>query len=93
MNTYVVLLRRMAYRTDHVEDTPLDARVIGEIAMGADVHLEKFLVTAGVFDAVIVCRAANNRAMGRLLDALHGWHTEALIATHDVRFETIPLSS
>jgi len=82
----------MAYRTDYVQDTPLDSRVIGEIAMGADVHLEKFLVTAGVFDAVIVCRAAHNRAMGRLLDALHGWHAEALIATHDVRFETIPVS-
>jgi hypothetical protein len=57
MNTYVVLLRRMAYRTGLVEDTPLDARVIGGIASESDVQLENLLVTAGIFDAVLVCQA------------------------------------
>lgn len=79
----------MTYRTAYVEDTPLDARVIAGIATESDVNVENLLVTAGIFDAVILCRAANNRAIGRFLDALEGWHTEALIATRDVRFKAV----
>ena len=34
-------------------------------------------MTAGIFDVVLICRAANNLAIARFLDALDGWHTEA----------------
>jgi hypothetical protein len=39
---------------------------------------------------VLICRDAKNLAIARFLDALDGWHTEALIATRDVRFDPVP---
>lgn len=92
MNTYVVLLRRMLDRPDDAECTPLDAGVITGIASKADVQLLNLLVTAGIFDGAIVCRAPNNQAMARFLDALDGWHTDALIATSHVRFQAMSAS-
>jgi hypothetical protein len=83
----------MAYRTGLVEETPLDARIIAGIANDADVQIDNFLITTGIFDATLICRARTNQAMGRFLDALSGWHTEAMIATRDIRFETVSSAS
>jgi uncharacterized protein with GYD domain len=89
MNTYVVLLRKMESRTGKaMETTPLHQ--VPEIA---DVQILDVFAVAGIFDAVLICRAPTNTALARFLDALVGWHTDALLATEHIRFETISASS
>ena len=87
MNTYLVLLRRMSQRSTRTDRTRLDAGVISAIARNAEVQLLNVLVTAGVFDGAIICRALSNQAIARFLDGLEGWHTDALLATRHVIFE------
>jgi hypothetical protein len=86
MNTYVVLLREMESRTGkEVKATPLHQ--IPEIA---DVQILDVFAVAGIFDAVLICRAPTNRTVAKLLNALTGWHTDALIATEHMWFEQSP---
>jgi uncharacterized protein with GYD domain len=88
MNTYVVLLRKMESRTGKaMETTPLHQ--VPEIA---DVQILDVFAVAGIFDAVLICRAPTNKALARLLNALTGWHTDALLSTRHMRFETIDVS-
>jgi hypothetical protein len=87
MNTYVILLRRMEGRT---KPTSLSRPVLSEIAVGDGVQLlDVFLTVGGSFDAVVLCRAPAHEAIGHLLDDLAGWHTEMLLATGHIRFESL----
>ena len=88
MNIYVVLLRRMDGSPDHSYRTPLDPGNIGRVAGDAEVQLLSVSATEGIFDAVVICRAPNNQAVARLLNALDGWRTDALIAKSHIHFET-----
>ena len=88
MNTYFVLLRKMESLTGKaVETIPLHQ--IPEIA---DVQILDVFAVAGIFDAVLICRTPSNRAVAQLLDALGGWHSDALLATKHIRIETISAS-
>jgi hypothetical protein len=42
------------------------------------------------FKAALVCRAPDNRTVAPLLDALEGWHTDALLATAHISYESMP---
>lgn len=85
MNTYVVLLHKMQSRTGKaVETTPLH-----QIPQKSDVQILDVFAVAGIFDAVMICRAPTNGSVAKLLNALVGWHTDALLATEHVRLERI----
>ena len=90
MNVYVVLLRRMEGRTKPLEYVQLEPAVVGSIAQSNGVQLLDIIACAGIFDAVLVCRAPDNPTVARLLDALDGWHTDALLATAHIRYESLP---
>lgn len=89
MNTYVVLLREIENRAGK---RPAEAARLPEIPEIADVQILDIFAVAGIFDAVLICRAPTNRAVAQLLDALIGWHTDALLSTGHMRFETIVAS-
>jgi uncharacterized protein with GYD domain len=89
MNTYVVLLREIENRTGK---TPAEATHLPQIPEIADVQVLDIFAVAGMFDAVLICRAPTNSSVARLLNALAGWHTDALLATEHMRFETISAS-
>jgi hypothetical protein len=88
MNTYIVLLRKMEGRTgEAVEATPLHQ--MPEIE---GIQILDVFAVAGIFEVVLTCRAPTNRTVAKLLNALAGWHTDALLATEHIRFETISAS-
>jgi hypothetical protein len=82
VNTYIVLLSKMNSRAGNsrVEAVPLP-----QIPQTGDVQILDMFAVAGMFDAVLICRAPTNRAMAQLLNALAGWHTDTLLATGHVR--------
>lgn len=86
MNTYVVLLREIENRTGQ---TPTEGTHLPQIPEIADVQILDIFAVAGIFDAVLICRAPTNRAVAKLLNALTGWHTDPLLSTGHMRFETI----
>ena len=90
VNVYVVLLRRMERRSKPAEHVQLEPAVVGSIAPSSGVQLLDIIACAGIFDAALVCRAPDNRTVARLLDALDGWHTDALLATAHIRYESLP---
>jgi uncharacterized protein with GYD domain len=89
VNVYVVLLRRMEGRTKPMEPVQLEPAVVGSIAQSSGVQLLDIIACAGIFDAALVCRAPDNRTVARLLDGLDGWHTDALLATAHIRYESL----
>ena len=92
MNVYVVLLRRME-GPRRVERFSLEPAVVRSVAESNGVQLLDIVACAGSFDAVLVCRAPDNRTVEHLLDALEGWHTDAMLATAHIRYELLPGSS
>ena len=84
MKTYVILLRRMEGTGRPVS---LAREVICEIAESDGILLLDVCTLAGVFDAVVTCRASSTDAIRLLLDDLDGWHTETLLATSHIRFQ------
>ena len=87
MNVYVVLLRRMG-GPRRIEHLPLEPAVVSGVAESRGVQLLDIIACAGIFDAVLLCRAPDNRTVAQLLDALEGWHTDALLATAHARYES-----
>jgi hypothetical protein len=88
LNTYIVLLRRMEGRTEQAKSPRAAANVLCRIAEATDVQILDVFSAAGIFDAAIVCRALSNAVLARFLDKLDGWHTDALLSTAHVRWET-----
>jgi len=80
----------MEGRTKPVEKFQLEPAVVGGIAQSSGVQLLDIIACAEIFDAVLLCRAPDNRTVARLLDALEGWHTDALLATAHIRYELLP---
>ena len=78
----------MEGRTKPVEHTQLEPAVVGSIAQSSGVQILDIITCAGIFDAALICRAPDNRTVARLLDALDGWHTDALLATAHIRYES-----
>ena len=89
MNVYVVLLRRMEGRAKPAEHIQLEPAMVGSIAQSSGVQLLDIITCVGIFDAALVCRAPDNQTVARLLDALDGWHTDALLATAHIRYESL----
>jgi hypothetical protein len=74
-----------AKRTDRM---PLEPNIFSRLAESVDVQLLDIIGCMGIFDAVLLCRAQDNPTIARLLDSLEGWHTDAMLATSHVRYET-----
>jgi uncharacterized protein with GYD domain len=90
MDTYVVLLKRMADSAGRAQGERPTPELYNDLVAGAGVELGSVFMTAGVFDAVLVCRAASNQAVARLLDGLAGWYADCMIATQVLGFESAP---
>jgi uncharacterized protein with GYD domain len=88
VNVYVILLRRMGRQTTPTEPVRLEPNLVSSAAQSNGVQVLDIITCAGIFDAVLVCRAPDNPTVARLLDALEGWHTDALLATLHVRCES-----
>jgi uncharacterized protein with GYD domain len=88
VNVYVILLRRMGRQTTPREPVRLEPNLVSSAAQSNGVQVLDIITCAGIFDAVLVCRAPDNPTVARLLDALEGWHTDALLATSHVRCES-----
>jgi uncharacterized protein with GYD domain len=86
VNVYVVLLRRMEGNTRRTRRVSLEPAVVGDVAKSSGVELLDIVGCAGIFEAVLLCRAPDNRTVARLLDAFEGWYTDTLLATSHVRF-------
>lgn len=86
MNVYVVMLRRMEGPRG-VGRLSLEPAAVSSVAESRGVQLLDIFTCAGIFDAVLVCRAPDSPTIAHLLDALDGWHTDALLATSHVRYE------
>jgi uncharacterized protein with GYD domain len=88
VNAYVILLRRMGRQTTPAGPVQLETILTNSAAKSSDIQILDIITCAGIFDAVLVCRAPDNPTVARLLDALEGWHTDALLATSHVRCES-----
>lgn len=88
MNVYVVMLRRMEGHGKRKGHVPLELGVVASRAESTRVQLLDVIACRGIFDAVLVCRAPDNPTVARLLDSLEGWHTDAMLATSHLRYES-----
>jgi uncharacterized protein with GYD domain len=88
VNVYVILLRRMDRQTTPTEPVQLEPILTDSAAKSSGIQILDIITCAGIFDAVLVCRAPDNPTVARLLDALEGWHTDALLATSHGRCES-----
>jgi hypothetical protein len=52
------------------------------------VQLLDIVVCAGVIDSALLCRASDNSTIARLLDSFEGWHTDTLLASSHMRYES-----
>jgi hypothetical protein len=71
--------------TDRVQ---LEPNIVTRLAESTYVQLLDIVVCKGIFDAILLCRAPDNPTIASLLDSLEGWHTDAMLATSHVRYET-----
>ena len=88
VNAYVILLRRMGRQTTPTEPVQLEPFLTDSAAKSSGIQILDIITCAGIFDAALVCRAPDNPTVARLLDALEGWHTDALLTTSHVRCES-----
>jgi uncharacterized protein with GYD domain len=90
MNVYAILSRPVKRGTKRSERVPLEPDALREIAQSSGVQLLDILACKGTFESVLICRAPDSPTLACLLDALEGWHTEALLVTSHVRYESRP---
>lgn len=89
MREYIILLRRMNRYPDIADERMLEPQAIIDVANSAGIQvLDIFHNSGGSFDAVLVLRARSNSDIFRLLNALKGWHTEAMLATLHARYKS-----
>jgi len=86
VKTYLILLQRREV-SRAMRRVPIDTAEFADIAQDCGVELRTVLVTLGSFDGAIICRAAGNQEVARLLNLLDGWDTDALIASQDLEFK------
>jgi hypothetical protein len=94
---YIILLRRMNRYPAIADERMLEPQAIIDVANSAGIQVLDIFHSGGIFDAVLVLRARCNSDIFRLLNALKGWHTEALLATLHARYKveavvTIPFA-
>ena len=88
MNVYVILLRRTERHAKRTESVSLEPAAVASLAESKHVQLLDIIACNGIFEAVLVCRAPDNETLARLLNALEGWHTDALLASSYTRYES-----
>jgi hypothetical protein len=88
VNVYLVLLRRMERSNKRTEPVSLEPAIIANLAESKSVQLLDFIVCAGLVDAALLCRASDNATIARLLDSFEGWHTDTLLASSHMRYES-----
>jgi len=88
MNVYLVLLRRMERSEKRREPIPLEPTIIASLAESNSVQLLDLIVCTGIVDGALLCRASDNSTIARLLDSLEGWHTDTLLASSHMRYES-----
>ena len=87
MNVYLILLRRMDRIEKCRDPVSLEPTAIASLAELKSVQLLDIIVCTGIVDAALLCRAADNSTIARLLESLEGWHTDTLLASSHVRYE------
>jgi hypothetical protein len=88
VNVYLVLLRRMERSEKHREPASLEPTIVASLAESKSVQLLDFIVCTGIVDAALLCRASDNSSIARLLDSFEGWHTDSLLASSHMRYES-----
>jgi hypothetical protein len=88
VNVYLVLLRRMERSEKRREPVSLEPTIIASLAESKSVLLLDFIVCTGIVDAALLCRASDNSSIARLLDSFEGWHTDSLLASSHMRYES-----
>lgn len=89
MTSYVILLRPlMSRRGRNIERVSLQPDALRDLARSVGIQVLDVIVCRGIYDAVLVCHATESATVLRLLEALEGWQTEALLATSHSRCGT-----
>jgi hypothetical protein len=88
VNVYLVLLRRMERSEKRREPASLEPTIVASLAESKSVQLLDFIVCTGIVDAALLCRASDNSSIARLLDSFEGWHTDSLLASSHMRYES-----
>ena len=88
MNVYLILLRRMDSSEKRRDPVSLEPTVIASLAESKRVQLLDIIVCTGIVDAALLCRAAENSTIAHLLESLEGWHTDTLLASSHMRYES-----
>jgi hypothetical protein len=88
VNVYLVLLRRMERSEKRREPVSLEPTIIASLAESKSVLLLDLIVCTGIVDAALLCRASDNSSIARLLDSFEGWHTDSLLASSHMRYES-----
>lgn len=88
MTGYVILLRPLKSRRGRdIQRVSLEPNALRDLAHSVGVQVSDVLNCRGLCDAILVCRATETGAVSRLLDALQGWQTEALLVTSHTTYE------
>ncbi len=88
MNVYLVFLRRMERSEKRREPVSLEPTIIASLAESKGVQLLDIIACTGIIDAALLCRASDNSTIARLLDSFEGWHTDTLLASSHMRYES-----
>jgi hypothetical protein len=88
VNVYLVLLRRMERSEKRRKPASLEPTIVASLAESKSVQLLDFIVCTGIVDAALLCRASDNSSIARLLDSFEGWHTDSLLASSHMRYES-----
>ena len=86
--TFVILLHRIKRAGTRTNCFPLKPAHLRSVAELNGSRILEVIKCKGIFDAVLVCRAPDSPTLARLLNALDGWHTEALLSTSHWRLDT-----
>jgi hypothetical protein len=95
LRDFAILMRRRGH-APLVSDVPLDERAVSpqereHVQAQLESHgieLLDFLTALGIFEIVLLCRAASIEIVADVLGELaDDWHTDALLATSHLRYE------
>lgn len=96
MKSYVILLRPLLGRRGRdIQRVSLEPSMLRELGRSIGVQLldvldcrvSDVLDYRGICDVVLLCRAAENSAVSRLLETLEGWQNEVLSVSCHARYD------
>lgn len=87
MQSYAILLRPLPPHRKQIPQVRLEPDALRELGRSMGVEILDVLACRGICDAVLLCRAPDQRAVSRVLEALEGWQSEVLLATSHARYD------